>query len=183
MSVDRARCCVFPGRFQPFHNGHAAGLAHAVSLYDRVVVAISNAHISHIDHDPFTGGERYEMIDEYAQSHSIHDRVRIIPVPVDDEPTSWAATIRAISPAFDHLYSRSAWTASLFEYWGIPNTPTLVSGSLVSASEVRARMAAGQDWQSLVPSAVAAVIERFDGASRLSALAVGRNFRLGQTSS
>ena len=179
MSVDRTHCCVFPGRFQPFHNGHAAGLEHAASLYERVIVAISNAHVSHTDGDPFTGGERYEMIDEYVRSLSIHDRVHIIPVPVDDEPTTWVATIRAVSPAFDHVYTRSAWTASLFAYWGIPNSPSLISGHLISASDVRARMAAGRDWSPFVPPAVAAVIERCDGVRRVSAFFGGRNNRLG----
>lgn len=179
MSVDRAHCCVFPGRFQPFHNGHAAGLEHAASLYERVIVAISNAHVSHTDRDPFTGGERYEMIDEHVRALSIHGRVHIIPVPVDDEPTTWVATIRAISPAFDHVYTRSAWTESLFAYWGIPNTPSLISDQSISASDVRACMAAGQDWTPLVPPAVAAVIERYDGPRRVNALVGGRNHRLG----
>lgn len=179
MSVVSAHCCVFPGRFQPFHNGHAAGLEHAISLYERVIVAISNAHVSHTDRDPFTGGERYEMIDEHARSLSIQGRVHIIPVPVDDEPTTWVATIRAISPAFDHVYTRSAWTESLFAYWGIPNSPSLISGQLTSASDVRARMAADQDWSPLVPPAVAAVVERFEGPKRLRAMAAGRNHRLG----
>lgn len=179
MSVDGAHCCVFPGRFQPFHNGHAACLEHAVSLYERVIVAISNAHVSHTDGDPFTGGERYEMIDEFARALSIRERVHIVPVPVDDKPTTWVSTIRAIAPAFDHVYTRSAWTESLFAYWGIPNTPSLISGQLISASDVRARMASGQDWSPFVPVAVAAVIERIDGARRVGALVEGRNHRLG----
>jgi nicotinamide-nucleotide adenylyltransferase len=178
MSIDYPHCCVFPGRFQPFHNGHAAGLDHAASLYERVIIAISNAHVSHTGGDPFTGGERYEMIDEHVREVSLRDRVHIIPVPVDDEPTTWVATIKTVSPAFDHVYTRSAWTESLFGYWGIPNSPSLISGQLISASDVRARMAAGQDWSPLVPSAVAAVIERCDGVRRVRAFFGGRNHRL-----
>lgn len=172
--------CVLPGRFQPFHNGHAAALAHAVSIFDRVIVAISNAHISHTDGDPFTGGERYEMIDEHLRAAGASGAALVVPIPVDDAPTAWVATIRAVCPAFGHVYTRSAWTESLFRYWGVPNSPVLLEGHYVSAGEVRARMAAGGDWSELVPPAVAGVIERHDGVRRVRALLDGRNHRLAE---
>jgi nicotinamide-nucleotide adenylyltransferase len=178
VKTDPARVCVFPGRFQPFHNGHAAGLQHAASLYERVVVAISNAHVSHTASDPFTGGERYEMIDAWASALSIRGRLDIIPVPVDDEPTSWVATIRAISPDFRNVYTRSAWTETLFAYWGIPNSASLIRDNLLSASEVRASMTRGEDWRSLVPPPVAQVLEGCDGLNRLVVLSSGKNYRL-----
>lgn len=180
MRTNPARSCVFPGRFQPLHNGHVAGLQHAASAYERVVVTISNAHVSHTASDPFTGGERYEMIDAWARALSIRDRFDIIPVPIDDEPTSWVATIRTITPEFRNVYTRSAWTETLFAYWGIPNTDPLVQGYPLSASEVRASMAQGGDWRSLVPPSVAEVLTACSGVSRVVALHAGRNHRLHQ---
>ncbi|MEU9282312.1 adenylyltransferase/cytidyltransferase family protein [Streptomyces sp. NPDC048341] len=178
MRPELARVCVFPGRFQPFHNGHAAGLTHAASNYERVVVAISNAHVSHTASDPFTGGERYEMIAAWARALSIWDRLDVIPVPVDDEPTAWVATIRAIAPGFGCVYTRSAWTRALFDYWGFPNSDSLIQGHSLSASEVRASMAAGGAWRSLVPLPVAEIIEACGGVSRVADLSDGKNHRL-----
>lgn len=153
------RTCVFPGRFQPFHNGHGEALVHALSLYQRAIVAISNAHISHTDRDPFTGGERYEMIAAYASEQGIAERVTIVPIGIDDAPTTWVSTIRALSPRFDDVYTRSPWSEAHFAYWGIANSPELLKGHTVRASVIRELMAAGGDWRSDVPVAVANVID------------------------
>lgn len=174
--------CVVPGRFQPFHNGHARLVDHAASQFDRVIVAISNAHISHTGKDPFTGGERYEMISSYASEVNLASRLEVVPIPVDDQPTSWVATIRAVCPAFSHVYTRNSWTESVFSFDGIPNSPTLLQGHHVTASEVRARMAASEDWASLVPTRVAEVLTLIDGPSRLRRLSASSNDRLGKSS-
>jgi len=169
--------CVLPGRFQPFHHGHAAVLDHALSLYERVIVAVSNAHLSHLPNDPFTGGERYEMIDAFCRESAVSDRVAIIPVAVDDAPTTWVATIRAICPPFQEVYTRSPLTQTHFAYWGIPTSAQLLAGHLISGSEVRRAIAQGTDWLPLVPPAVADTIIRIDGHTRLQAMAQGSNYR------
>ncbi|MFE9436559.1 nicotinamide-nucleotide adenylyltransferase [Streptomyces sp. NPDC006640] len=176
--VGQAASCVFPGRFQPFHNGHALALTHAAELYERVIVAISNAHISHTENNPFTGGERYEMIDCFLRQTSLSSNVTVIPIPVDDAPTTWVATILSVCPRFDNVYTRSPWTQSLFEHWGIPNSKTLLTGHPLSASEVRKAMAGGDEWQQTVPEGVADLLVELDGPARLRALLSGKNHRL-----
>lgn len=176
-STAAAKTCVLPGRFQPFHNGHAAVLEHAAAKHARVIVSISNAHISHTTKDPFTGGERFQMIDAHCRALQIQDRVITLPVPVDDEPTTWVATIKAMSPPFDTVYTRSAWTSSLFRFWGIPTTVHLLEGHPTSATHVRDLMSNGGDWAAHVPPAVAAVLAEIDGVSRVQELSRGRNHR------
>jgi nicotinamide-nucleotide adenylyltransferase len=173
------RACVLPGRFQPFHNGHAETMLHAAAQYQRIIVAISNAHISHTAGDPFTGGERFEMVREFARASALGDRVDVVPIAVDDEPTTWVSTIRAICPPFDDVYTRSPWTESLFAYWGIRNAPELATSELLATgTAVREAMADGADWKPLVPSSVADVLEAIDGPERMQLLLRGRNHRL-----
>jgi nicotinamide-nucleotide adenylyltransferase len=172
------RTCVFPGRFQPFHNGHAAALGHAASTFEHVIVAISNAHISHTATDPLTGGERFSIIDAWARELRIRDRISLIPVPVDDEPTTWVATIKAIAPPFQFVYTRSAWTASLFNYWGIPNSESLIEENTLSASEVRQAISQGLSWRTLVPACVGSILEDCGATQRIAALSLGKNARL-----
>lgn len=174
----RAVTCVFPGRFQPFHNGHAEALCHAASLYGRVIVTISNAHISHTDENPFTGGERYEMIERFALGSSIERRVIIVPIPLDDKPTTWVATILSVCPRFDDVYTRSAWTQSLFAHWSITNSTSLLAGNYISASDVRRAMADGDDWKCSVPPPVADTLEELGGPARVRSLLRGKNHRL-----
>jgi len=176
----RLRRCVIPGRFQPFHSGHGAVLRHAAELFEGLVVAISNAHVSHTATDPFTGGERYEMIAAFCAAELPGVDVAIIPIGVSDEPTSWVASIVSLSPRFDAVYTRSPWTASLFAFFGIGNAPSLLEGHLVSASDVREALAGDAGWRTMVPAAVATVLDEIGGAERVRDLHTGRNARLGQ---
>ena len=174
---DPTGVCVLPGRFQPFHNGHAAVLEHAAATHTRVVVAISNAHISHTASDPFTGGERLQMIDLHCRTIGIIEQVVTLPIPVDDEPTTWVATIKAVSPPFDSVYTRSAWTSSLFAYWGIPTVTDVLNGHTISATTVRELIATGGQWTEHVPPATAHVLRSIGGLDRVRQLSLGKNHR------
>jgi len=53
---------VLIGRFQPFHSGHAALLAHALRTAPRVVLVLGSAHAARTPRNPFTAAEREAMI-------------------------------------------------------------------------------------------------------------------------
>ncbi|MCU1622082.1 MAG: nadR [Frankiales bacterium] len=173
------RTCVFPGRFQPFHRDHAALLLHAGSQFERVIVVISNAHISHTERDPFTGGERFGMIDRFIRSSDIAGRVVIVPMPVDDQPTHWVATIKSACPSFDAVYTRNASVAHLFAFWGIPAAGLVLSGHDLSGTDVRRAIAADTGWQELLPLGAAEVVREVGGVERVRAMAAGTNMRVG----
>jgi len=109
---------------------------------------------------------------------SLSDRLAIVPIAVDDKPTTWVATIRAICPPFEDVYTRSPWVQSHFQYWGIGNSGRLLTGYSISGSEVRNQIAEGGNWKSLVPPAVAATLESVDGPRRIQALLQGSNYRI-----
>ena len=73
-----ARNALIIGRFQPFHNGHLMVLKAMASKYSPVV-AIGSAQLSHTADNPFTAGERYEMILSAVEDEGL--QVRILPVP------------------------------------------------------------------------------------------------------
>jgi nicotinamide-nucleotide adenylyltransferase len=118
------------------------------------------------------------MIDEYAKDIAISDRLAVIPIAVDDEPTTWVATIKAICPSFTDVYTRNPWVQTHFEYWGIKNSESLLAGHFISGSEVRSKIASGGDWRKFVPSAVAAILESIDGLYRIRTLLQGNNHRI-----
>ena len=71
----------FIGRFQPFHLGHLATVKYALRSY--VIIVIGSAQKSHEPRNPFTAGERIEMIRDSLQADkeiSI-DKILLIPVP------------------------------------------------------------------------------------------------------
>src|SRR6266404_5948636 len=53
---------VYPGSFDPIHNGHVDVIRRSVAIFDEVIVAVT--YNPHKDAALFTGDERVEMIRE-----------------------------------------------------------------------------------------------------------------------
>jgi pantetheine-phosphate adenylyltransferase len=58
----RPRCAIYPGTFDPIHNGHIDVIRRSVAIFDEVIVAV--AYNPHKDPALFTPDERVEMIRE-----------------------------------------------------------------------------------------------------------------------
>ena len=63
---------LFVGRFQPFHLGHFKVIQEIFGSYEPVII-IGSAELSHTTADPFTAGERYEMISRSLMDAGIKD--------------------------------------------------------------------------------------------------------------
>ncbi|MEW5936298.1 MAG: adenylyltransferase/cytidyltransferase family protein, partial [Candidatus Thermoplasmatota archaeon] len=50
------------GRFQPIHKGHLWVLRKLLAECDEAIVVIGSAQASHEPDNPFSAGERYEMV-------------------------------------------------------------------------------------------------------------------------
>jgi bifunctional NMN adenylyltransferase/nudix hydrolase len=88
----RFDAAILVGRFQPFHNGHAALLKQALEVADRVLVVLGSSFRARNAKNPFTWEERAAMI---AASFDEADARRIDFVPVRDyyDDTRWAAAV------------------------------------------------------------------------------------------
>ena len=58
---------LFVGRFQPFHYGHLHAIEKILEECDELVLVVGSAQMSHEHDNPFTAGERIEMIRAYAE--------------------------------------------------------------------------------------------------------------------
>ncbi|MBX9402157.1 bifunctional nicotinamide-nucleotide adenylyltransferase/Nudix hydroxylase [Lysobacter sp. BMK333-48F3] len=83
---------VFIGRFEPFHNGHAAVARHALGKAKKVVFLVGSADTPRTVKNPFTVAERAVMI----QSAFADAAERLI-----------------VRPLRDHLYNESQWIAAV----------------------------------------------------------------------
>ncbi len=67
------RCAVYPGSFDPIHNGHIDILRRCVEIFDEVIVAV--AYNPHKDTALFTPDERVALIHESIRDLEPHARV------------------------------------------------------------------------------------------------------------
>jgi nicotinamide-nucleotide adenylyltransferase len=161
------------GRFQPFHNGHLEMIRACASASDRLIIGIGSAQYSHSHDNPFTAGERYEMIDSTMEAEGISNYC-IVPIEDLNRYSVWVSHVVSMSPPFSEVYSNNPLTRRLFSEAGYSlREAPLYSREKYSGTEVRRRILEGGDWRSLVPSAVAEVIDSIDGVERIREIAGG----------
>jgi nicotinamide-nucleotide adenylyltransferase len=171
---------LFIGRFQPFHKGHLQTVRYALGHVGRLVVVVGSAQKSHEPRNPFTAGERIEMI-KAALDAEIKDidakKILIIPVPDVDVHSLWTRQVDMLVPRYNVVFANDPFTLLLFRERGDVKTveAPLLERSSMSGTEARRRMAEeGGNWQELVPAAVARVIGEIGGAERVKAIAHGQ---------
>src|SRR4030042_515557 len=144
------------GRFQPFHKGHLSVIRDALKRVDDLIVVIGSAEDSHTDKNPFTAGERFQML---LSSLTPEERRRILIIPVRDVNrfSVWVNHIESYVPPFDVVFSNSDLTRSLFSQAGYEVATTKVyNPKEYSATEIRRRIGAGGEGRRLLAPPVRA---------------------------
>lgn len=123
---------VLIGRFQPWHNGHAALLRQALSCAPRAVVVVGSSHRARSAKNPFTFDERVAMI---SASLPEAERARVSFIPVRDyfNDERWAAHVQqAVEALADegseialvgHFKDDSSYYLNHFPQWQLVEAP------------------------------------------------------------
>ncbi|WP_192933432.1 bifunctional nicotinamide-nucleotide adenylyltransferase/Nudix hydroxylase [Sinorhizobium meliloti] len=86
---------IFIGRFQPLHVGHQYVIDKALELADRVIVLVGSATTARSPRNPFTFGERKEMIEQTFRSVSfINDRLHVTPISDTSQDNRWMEQVQ-----------------------------------------------------------------------------------------
>lgn len=163
---------LFVGRFQPFHYGHLYALKWILEREEEVVVAIGSAQYSHSFRNPFTLGERIEMMSRALKEEGLWSRIIVCGVPdTNGQHALWVQTVISCCPRFRRVYSNEPLTRLLFEEAGyrVDGIP-LFDRERFEGTSIRIAMAEGREWKECVPPQVAKVIEEINGVERLSKL-------------
>ncbi|MEM2213562.1 MAG: nicotinamide-nucleotide adenylyltransferase [Candidatus Nezhaarchaeales archaeon] len=158
---------LFIGRFQPFHNGHLYSINHVLEKIDELIIVVAAAQYSFTMDNPFTAGERIEMI--RAGLGDLYEEVYI--VPVDNIPSNyeWPRHVLSYTPRAQVVYSNNEIVRALFRNYGLEVRETpLIPG--VSGTIVRRLMIEGGEWEKLVPAGTAMVIKEINGVERVRLL-------------
>lgn len=163
---------IYVGRFQPFHNGHMELVRHVMKTYalSELLIGIGSAQVSHTAHNPFTAGERFEMIEAALRSEQFSN-CRVVPIPDIDRHALWVSHVASLVPPFEQAYSNDPLTRMLFHEAGYetPELPMFNRGQY-EGHEIRRRMVDHEPWEDLVPTAVRKIIEEIGGVERLRLL-------------
>lgn len=169
-SIDRG---LFVGRFQPFHLGHLEAAKHILSREEEMIIAIGSAQYSHSLDNPFTAGERIEMIRRALDVEKV-DSCSYYLIPVEDVNVHsvWVPHVISRVPKFHIVYSNEPLTRRLFEEAGYQVEPIpFFDRNRYSATEIRRRILEGEPWEELVPHPVAEFIKSIGGDRRIQVLA------------
>lgn len=160
---------LYIGRFQPYHLGHQAVLERIAKEVDEIVVVIGSAQESHTPENPFTAGERMDMI--YGALGDLRSICYVIPLQDIKRNSVWVSHLRSMVPEFDLVYSNNHLVVQLFSEAGIQvRKPPLYQRESYSGTAIRKLMLERGDWMDLVPASVARIIARVHGVERLASV-------------
>jgi nicotinamide-nucleotide adenylyltransferase len=172
--TNRLKRGLFVGRFQPFHLGHLGAIKTALAQVEELIIVIGSAEYSHSEKNPFTAGERVEMILAALKEANI-DSAKYVIIPVRDVHihATWVPFIVSQIPRFDMVFTNESLTTRLFKERGyrVERIP-FIERSAYSATEIRKRILKGKNWESLVPKSVAELLVSFGGIERIRELAM-----------
>lgn len=169
------------GRFQPFHRGHLEYALAALANCSHLIVGITNPDPSatlveaadpqrHLPvANPFTFFERQWMVRAALVEVGVDiTRVSAVPFPIH-HPGRWQYYCPPNVTQFVRLFSD--WGKEKFRRleahgWQVEELDAGTEKQ-VSGSEVRQKMIAGQEWETLVPTAVAEILREIKAERRL----------------
>jgi len=157
------------GRFQPFHLGHLDLVRQILKECDEVIIAITSSQFNYLEKDPFTAGERIEMIHNSINQSDV-DLTRCIILAIENQfnIAMWSAYLKSMLPHFDRVYSGNDYVEMLLADSDIKVVkPLFFNREQYNATKIRSMIIANDNWERLVPEAVADFIKKINGKNRL----------------
>lgn len=164
---------LFVGRFQPFHYGHLYAIEKILQESDELILVVGSAQMSHQHDNPFTAGERIEMIRAALNRAGISTKKYLI-IPIADAPAHrvWVSAVESQTPRFELVFSNQSLTRRLLIEAGYEvRNLELYERNKFEASEIRKRILNSEDWRELVPQDVHRIVLEIDGENRIRDLA------------
>jgi nicotinamide-nucleotide adenylyltransferase len=140
---------------------------------DDLLIVVGSAQMSHEHDNPFTAGERLEMIRGALTAAGIdHKKIMLIPIPDAPAHRVWVSQVESQTPRFEIVYTNQPLTRRLLIEAGYEvRSIELYEREMYEATEIRKRILMGEDWKDLVPIEVYEYVQEIDGEGRIRDLA------------
>ena len=160
------------GRFQPFHLGHLELVKQILDECDEVIIAVTSSQFNYLEKDPFTAGERIEMIHNSLKESSF-DLTRCFVISVENQfnIATWASYLKSALPHFDKVYSGNDYVSMLLSDSGISVVaPEFLDRNQYNATRIRLMLMSDEKWEDSVPNAVCDMLMKIDAKNRLKVI-------------
>ncbi len=158
------------GRFQPYHTGHHNALLNALKDVDEMVIVVGSSKESFKKENPFTAGERTEMIGLALQESKIFGKCYITPVADIDEYALWTQRIKSYCPKFDIIFTNNPLVKELFEADNYKVNKLVSNNSQIDSTKVREKILLGDSLKGLVPKSVEEFLKKINAKKRLKSI-------------
>ena len=162
------------GRFNPPHNGHVKAIEYVLNQkdIDEIIILVGSGEKAYSTKNPFTGGERVEMLKEIIMHHFDYNKFYLMAIPDANRNTIWPAHVIDLVPSFDVIYTNNPLVKELFNNLTTKEVRPLplFEREKYSSSKIRKMMMEGKPWENLVPSIILPLIKKYNGVKRIQAL-------------
>ncbi|MEW6749086.1 MAG: nicotinamide-nucleotide adenylyltransferase [Candidatus Micrarchaeota archaeon] len=162
---------LFIGRFQPFHHGHHYAIKKLLKKFKEVVIVMGSSEDSFSPENPFTCGERLEMIRACFNKSELA-RLIIVPVPDVNDNRVWVDHVFGHIPTVNEVYSNNQLVKMLFSKHGIlVKQVDFYDRGPKEGSNIRKLMAEGdRAWTKHVPPSAVSVLDAVEAEERIKKL-------------
>ncbi|NIM26539.1 MAG: nicotinamide-nucleotide adenylyltransferase [Nitrosopumilaceae archaeon] len=160
------------GRFQPFHLGHLDLVKQILKECDEVIILVTSSQFNYLEKDPFTAGERLEMIHNSIKESDV-DLTRCIILAIENQfnIATWSAYLKSMLPHFDRVYSGNDYVKMLLADSNIEVIkPVFLDRGQYNATKIRSMIISEENWEEFVPKAVVDFIKKINGKTRLKTI-------------
>ncbi len=167
------KTALFIGRFQPFHLGHLDAVKQALKKTDLLFIAIGSAQENYLPENPFTAGERMEMIMAALQEAKIpREKYFIVPIPNINNYDLWPYHVEQNLPPFNEVFTCSDIVRTLFEnsnrHRKNPRKIIMIKKNLkVCSTDIRKAMLKNKKWEHLVPKSTLRLLKAWKAQDRI----------------
>lgn len=165
---------LYLGRFNPPHKGHIHAIEYIFNQKDinELIILIGSGEKGYSTKNPFTGGERLEMLTALIRKRFDLNKIFISAIPDINRNTIWPANVVDLVPSFEVAFTNNPLVQQLFsklvskEVREIP----LTKRSEYSGKKIREMMIKGKKWEESIPEEVVELIIKFQGIERIQAV-------------
>lgn len=169
--MKKKKRALFIGRFQPFHHGHQYAIKKLLKKFSEVVIVIGSSEDSYAPENPFSCGERLEMM---RCCFGKTDLARLIMVPVPDvnDNRIWVEHVFMHIPVVEDVFSNNQLVKMLFSKHGIlVQAIDYFDRGPKEGSHIRKLMAEGdRTWTTHVPKDAIKYLDSVEAEQRMKKL-------------